>query len=89
VSGRRGGDLAAGVGITLRRSFKEGGLLMVTSCPFCGLGTDLPHETQQACIAALHAEIARMRQVVDRLNVLSDVPLSGNGPNAPAGAEDR
>jgi nitrogen-specific signal transduction histidine kinase len=62
---------------------------MVTSCPFCGLGTDLPHETQQACIAALHAEIARMRQVVDRLNVLNDVPLSGDSPNAQPGAEDR
>jgi hypothetical protein len=85
----RGGDLAAEIGITLRRSFKEGGLLMVTSCPFCGVGTDLPHDTQEACIAALHAEIARMRQVVDRLNAPSDVHLSGNSPNSQPAAEDR
>ena len=66
--------------------------MMVTSCPFCGVGTDLPHETQEACIAALHAEIARMRRVVDRLNRLNDpigVPHSGDSPNAQAVAEDR
>jgi len=40
----------------------------VMSCPFCGTGTDLPHETQEACIAALHSEISRIRQVVGRLN---------------------
>jgi hypothetical protein len=34
-------------------------------CPFCGIGTDVPHETQEGCIAALHGEIARMRQVLD------------------------
>jgi hypothetical protein len=89
VIARRGGNLAAEIGTTLRRSSKEGGLMMVTSCPFCGVGTDLPHETQQACIAALHAEIARMRQVVERLNVPADVPLSGDNPNRHVGAEDR
>ena len=62
---------------------------MVTSCPFCGVGTDLPHETQEACIAALHAEIARMRQVVDRLNAPIDDSLSGDSPNVHAAAEDR
>ena len=63
--------------------------MTVTSCPFCGVGTDLPHETQGACIAALHAEIARMRQVVDRLNVPAEVQISGDRPNAHAAAEDR
>jgi hypothetical protein len=62
---------------------------MVTSCPFCGVGADLPHETQEACIAALHAEIARMRQVVDRLSAPTDGPLSGDRPNTHAAAEDR
>jgi len=38
------------------------------SCPFCGTGTDLPHETQAACITALHSEISRIRHVVERLN---------------------
>jgi hypothetical protein len=33
-------------------------------CPFCGVPTDAPHETQQGCIAALHAEISRMRGVL-------------------------
>ena len=41
---------------------------MLMSCPFCGTGTDLPHETQEACIAALHSEISCMRRVVERLN---------------------
>ena len=31
------------------------------NCPFCGVATDVPHETQEGCIQALHAEIARMR----------------------------
>jgi hypothetical protein len=42
--------------------------MVMASCPFCGVGTDLPHETQEACIAALQVESARMRQVVDRLH---------------------
>jgi len=50
-------------------------------CPFCGLATESPHETQGACIAALHAEISRVRQIVDRLkhdgnpsHAASDIP---------------
>jgi hypothetical protein len=35
------------------------------TCPFCGVVTDIPHETQQGCIDALHAEIARMREILD------------------------
>lgn len=35
------------------------------SCPFCGVATDVPHETQEGCIAALHAEIARMREILE------------------------
>ncbi|HVL67761.1 MAG TPA: hypothetical protein VM364_10895 [Vicinamibacterales bacterium] len=34
-------------------------------CPFCGMASDLPHETQEACIDALQAEIARTRQILD------------------------
>jgi hypothetical protein len=58
--------------------------MLVTYCPFCGVGTDLPHETQEACITALHGEIARVRQVVSRLHVLSGTEISGDDPN-PAG----
>ncbi len=35
------------------------------ACPFCGLVADVPHETQQGCIDALHAEIARVRELLD------------------------
>jgi len=34
-------------------------------CPFCGVVSDTPHETQEGCIDALHAEIARTRQVLE------------------------
>ena len=71
---------------------------MVMSCPFCGTGTDLPHETQEACIAALHSEISRIRQVVDRLNgpasaqgsagqALDDI--SGDDPNPEPPPDER
>lgn len=33
-------------------------------CPFCGVVSDAPHETQEACIDALQAEIARTRLVL-------------------------
>jgi hypothetical protein len=35
------------------------------NCPFCGVATDVRHETQQACIEALHAEIARTRRILE------------------------
>ena len=38
------------------------------SCPFCGVASDVPHETQERCIAALHAEITRLRGIVDKVN---------------------
>jgi len=34
-------------------------------CPFCGIASDVPHETQEGCIHALQAEIARTRQVLE------------------------
>ena len=34
-------------------------------CPFCGIVADEPHQSEEACIAALHAEIDRVREVVD------------------------
>jgi hypothetical protein len=36
-------------------------------CPFCGIVTEVPHQSQQACIDALHAEIDRVKLVVDCL----------------------
>jgi hypothetical protein len=43
-------------------------------CPFCGIGTDVPHETQEGCIAALHGEIARMRHVLDHVKSAAPPP---------------
>ena len=71
---------------------------MLVSCPFCGTGTDLPHETQEACIAALHSEISRIRRVVEGLQgpafakasarqPLDDV--SGDNPNPPDPPDER
>ena len=60
---------------------------MLISCPFCGTGTDLPHETQEACIAALHSEISRIRQVVvDRLNAPAFAEASARQARAVAEA---
>lgn len=39
-------------------------------CPFCGIATDVPHERQEGCIAALHGEIARMRRVLDHVKTI-------------------
>ena len=41
-------------------------------CPFCGLASELPHESQESCIAALHAEITRTRQILE--NVTEPLP---------------
>jgi hypothetical protein len=35
-------------------------------CRFCGLASDVPHETQAACIEALQAEISRVRKIVGK-----------------------
>ena len=53
---------------------------VMTSCPFCGASTDLPHESQEACIAALHEEIARTRQFVKRVKPVA-APPSANDQN--------
>lgn len=69
---------------SLRVSLKER-WHMLMSCPFCGAGTDLPHETQEACIAALHSEISRIRQMVERLNAPAFAEASAR--QAPAVAD--
>ncbi len=48
-------------------------------CPFCGIVTEAPHESQQACIDALHAEIDRVKLVVDCLQSAA-VPLPAESP---------
>jgi hypothetical protein len=39
----------------------------VRACPFCGVATEVAHETQEGCIAALHHEIGRMRGILATL----------------------
>lgn len=43
-------------------------------CPFCGVVSEIPHETQQACIEALQSEIKRTREVLD--NVTEPLPAA-------------
>jgi hypothetical protein len=40
-----------------------------TTCPFCGVATDVPHETQELCIAAMHAEIARVKGILQHVKL--------------------
>lgn len=42
------------------------GTFRVRVCPFCGIAADAPHETQEGCIEALHAEITRVRDILDQ-----------------------
>ena len=61
--------------------------MKVTACPFCGVATDVPHEKQELCIAALHDEIARMRDLVRRVKdpprPQEFVSIGGKGEEAP------
>ena len=36
-------------------------------CPFCGVATEVPHETQEGCIEALHGEIDRVRAILQNV----------------------
>jgi len=56
------------------------------SCPFCGASTDLPHESQEACIAALQREIARTREIVERVKA---PPANLDLVNDPTSGPDR
>jgi predicted nucleic acid-binding Zn ribbon protein len=46
-------------------------------CPFCGLPSAIPHETQAVCVEALQREIDRMRDI---LNHVKD-PLTRVSPD--------
>jgi hypothetical protein len=39
----------------------------IGGCPFCGVASPVPHESQEGCIAALHEEIGRMRGILANL----------------------
>jgi hypothetical protein len=40
------------------------------ACPFCGMATDVPHNTQEGCIEALHQEITRTREILEHARIL-------------------
>jgi hypothetical protein len=40
----------------------------MSECPFCGVMTETPHESQQGCLEALAAEIARLRSVLEHVH---------------------
>jgi len=54
-------------------------------CPFCGVVTETPHETQAGCIGALNAEIARMRAVLEQVH---STAVPGPLPHDDEEAED-
>jgi hypothetical protein len=57
--------------------------LSLRACPFCGLAADVNHETQEGCIAALHAEIGRMRVILASLRPAGAAPLPSVEDDAP------
>jgi hypothetical protein len=57
------------------------------NCPFCGVGTDAPHESQMACIDALNVEIRRMRALLQHLRPPID-SSSAKKTDAPAGPHE-
>ena len=59
---------------TLQQTLKGADAGAVTSekCPFCGMPSSVPHETETRCIEALQAEIELTRQMLQQ------------GPDAPS-----
>ena len=55
--------------------------MQVRTCPFCGLSTESPHETQASCIAALQAEVSRMRELLDHLKPAGAPPAPPADPD--------
>ena len=43
------------------------------TCPFCGVETDVAHETQEGCIEALRSEILRVRDILQTVRTF-EVP---------------
>ena len=54
------------------------------TCPYCGVSTDVAHETQEVCIAALRAEITRVREVLNHVRSVSVPGASDRDETAPA-----
>jgi hypothetical protein len=37
------------------------------ACPFCGVATEVPHESQAGCVTALQTEVGRLREILTNL----------------------
>jgi len=48
--------------------------MQVTTCPFCGVVTDVPHNTQEGCIEALQDEVVRMRRLLEQVKPTGACP---------------
>lgn len=48
--------------------------MKLLNCPFCGVVTDVRHDTQQACIEALQSEIAITRRLLDQTTETAQPP---------------
>ena len=59
-------------------------------CPFCGVETDVAHETQQGCIDALRSEILRVRDILQHVRTW-EVPGAPETPEeeASSSADER
>jgi uncharacterized Zn finger protein (UPF0148 family) len=42
-------------------------MMKAVVCPFCGIASEVPHETQEGCIRALQAEITRTRRILESI----------------------
>ena len=57
-------------------------------CPFCGVETDVAHETQQGCIDALRTEILKVRDILQNVRTF-DVPgAPDNSGESPSGRDE-
>jgi hypothetical protein len=57
---------------------------IVRNCPFCGVATDVNHESQEGCIAALNEEIGRMRVILASLKPAGVPALPPDDDHEPA-----
>ena len=48
-------------------------------CPFCGIASEQAHDSQQACIAALHSEIQKTRELLAAVDGARTDPPEATG----------
>jgi hypothetical protein len=58
------------------------------ACPFCGVVSETPHETQESCIAVLQAEIARTRALLGQAGAFTPLPEESH-PDGPSPRPNR